>query len=120
MKWFKLQFVALISIIFTFIPFTAGTASDLSSYNNYLENKFPHLANLFFRWDIQQSEINELARYDVLVIDMETQIYSPDALRAIREKNPNIKIIAYITSQEIRRDAMNLSGTLREKLARQI
>lgn len=83
-------------------------------------DKYPKLANIFFRWDISASEAQTLARWDILLIDMDVQTYTPDQLRAIKKINPNIKILAYLASQDIRYDSCGLNGTLRQKLCRQI
>ncbi|MFH0988286.1 MAG: putative glycoside hydrolase, partial [Parcubacteria group bacterium] len=83
-------------------------------------NQYPKLANIFFRWDITASEAQQLAKWDVLIIDMDVQTYTPDRLREIKKLNPNIKLIAYLASQEIRGDSGTLSGTLRQKLYNQI
>ncbi|HMB26153.1 MAG TPA: putative glycoside hydrolase [Patescibacteria group bacterium] len=83
-------------------------------------NQYPKLANLFFRWDITESEARELAKWDVLVVDMEVQTYSPESLELIKKINPDVKLLAYIASQEIRGDSGELSGTLRQKLYNKI
>ena len=83
-------------------------------------NQYPKLANLFFRWDITPAEAKDLARWDILIIDMEVQTYSPESLELLKKYNPNIKLLAYIASQEIRGDSWNLPGTLRKKLYNKI
>ena len=82
--------------------------------------KYPKLANIFFRWDITAEEAKVLAKWDILIIDMEVQTYSPTSLKLLKELNPNIKLLAYIASQEIRGDSGTLTGTLRQKLYNQI
>jgi len=62
---------------------------------------FPRLVNHFLKWEINDYEVNELAKWDFLILDMETQINSPDKIIKIRQLNPDIIILAYITSQEI-------------------
>jgi len=76
------------------------------------------LANYFVKWHINSSEARELAKWDLLILDMETQHTSRSQLEMIRVLNPNIKILAYITSQEIRNDAGIIpGGFMRNKLA---
>jgi len=83
-------------------------------------NKYPKLANLFFRWDITPAEAKDLAKWDVLIIDMDVQTYSPNSLKLLKQYNPNIKLVAYLASQEIRGDSGTLNGTLRQKLFNRI
>jgi hypothetical protein len=85
-----------------------------------LNHQYPKLANLFFRWDITEAEAKALAKWDILIIDMEVQTYTPQSLKLLKQLNPNIKLLAYIASQEIRGDSGNLNGTLRQKLFKQI
>lgn len=91
------------------------------AYGVSLNDDYPRLANYFLKWGISDAETIELAKWDVVILDMEAQTYSPDNLRKLRQLNPNIKIVAYITSQEIRSDARTLDPkTLRYQLASQI
>jgi len=85
-----------------------------------LNHSYPKVANLFFRWDISTSEAKELAKWDILIIDMEVQRITPDSLKLIKQYNPNIKILAYLASADIRGDSGSLSGSLRQKLYRKI
>jgi hypothetical protein len=61
---------------------------------------YPRLANYFLKWDISNQEIEKLAKWDLLVLDMEIQENNPQAIRKIRQLNPDIIILAYIASQE--------------------
>lgn len=69
-----------------------------------LPQNFPRLANYFLKWELNDYEAESLAKWDLLILDMEVQENSPEALRKIRKLNPNIIILAYITSQEIMSD----------------
>jgi hypothetical protein len=103
------------------------TAAFMLVVGGYIALLFPHFssavrtsprrANYFLWWDIPSSKIADLARYDLLVLDMETQITSPAALKKIKELNPDIILLAYITPQEIKADAASGSGVMRRKLA---
>ncbi|MDD5043045.1 MAG: putative glycoside hydrolase [Patescibacteria group bacterium] len=77
---------------------------------------YPKIANVFLKWGISEEEAKELSRWDLVVIDMEAQVYTPGELKKLREYNPRIIILAYVTAQEIRSDAAGLEGTLRQKL----
>lgn len=76
---------------------------------------YPKLANLFYRWHIEESEVAELAKWDILIIDMDVQTYSPQYLKKLKELNPNITLLAYLAPEEVRGDSWNLAGTLRQK-----
>lgn len=62
---------------------------------------YPRLANYFLKWEMTATEAEELSHWDLLILDMENQENNPELILKIRELNPNIKILAYITSQEI-------------------
>lgn len=69
-----------------------------------LKSDYPRLANYYLRWEISDYEAEELSKWDLLVLDMEVQKNSPEQLKKIRLLNPDIIILAYITSQEIMDD----------------
>jgi hypothetical protein len=77
----------------------------------------PRLANYFLRWEITDTEAKELAKWDLLILDMEVQENSRRELEKIRALNPEIIILAYITSQEILDNVDNYrQAYLRQKL----
>ena len=48
---------------------------------------------------------------------MENQVNNPELLKRIRQLNPNVTILAYVSSQEIRHDtAVHPEVTLRQKM----
>lgn len=65
------------------------------------KNTYPKLANYFLKWTIEDYEVEELSKWDLLILDMEVQENSRRNVERIRELNPDIIIIAYITSQEV-------------------
>lgn len=71
-----------------------------------VDNKevFPRLANYYLKWELNDNEVQNLAKWDLLVLDMEVQENSPEAIKKIRKINPKVIILAYITSQEIMDD----------------
>ncbi len=81
------------------------------------DNSFPRLANYYLKWELNETEAKELSRWDLLILDMEVQVKSANLLKKIRLWNPNIKILAYITPQEIRQDAKTSYSSLRRSLA---
>ncbi|MBU0731982.1 putative glycoside hydrolase family 15 protein [Patescibacteria group bacterium] len=68
-------------------------------------NQYPKVANWYFKWDISDKKVDELAKYDMLLIDMETAYYSRDNLVKIKEENPDIILLAYLSPVDIRKDA---------------
>ncbi|MDI3496579.1 MAG: hypothetical protein PWQ35_600, partial [Patescibacteria group bacterium] len=63
-----------------------------------IKSTYPRLANYYLKWDLNTKEAQELAKWDLLILDMEVQENSPEALKEIRRLNPDIIILAYITS----------------------
>ncbi len=82
-----------------------------------IKETFPKKANYFLHWEISDSDAVALSQWDLLIIDMEVQVRSPGALRKIRRLNPNVVILAYITPQEIRKDADVSGSVLRKHIA---
>ncbi len=81
---------------------------------------YPKTANYFLKWSITDAEMRELAKWDLLVLDMENQVTNPERLRELRRLNPGIILLAYITPQEIRNDALGGPSKMRDRLARGI
>ncbi len=77
---------------------------------------YPKIANYYLKWDISDQEAIELAKWDLLILDMELSFNSPDKIRKIRQINPDVIILAYITSQEILSNVNLPNATLRQKL----
>ncbi|MFA5023837.1 MAG: putative glycoside hydrolase [Patescibacteria group bacterium] len=83
-----------------------------------LKNTYPRLANYFLKWEISDSEAVELSKWDLLIVDMETITTSRAQLLKIREANPQIIILAYLTPQEIINEPDSYSqAVLRQELA---
>lgn len=66
-----------------------------------LDDSYPRLANYFLKWEISDQEAKELAKWNLLILDMEVAENSRPQLLEIRRLNPKIIILAYLTSQEI-------------------
>ncbi|HQO11243.1 MAG: FG-GAP repeat protein [Parcubacteria group bacterium ADurb.Bin115] len=82
---------------------------------------YPRLANYFLKWEMTETEAKELARWDLLILDMENQENNPELIRQIRTLNPDVKILAYITSQEIIDNPEDYNNAwLRQELASKI
>ncbi len=90
-----------------------GLFVSVFCYFNYFAKSAPILANYYLRWDLPSGEVENLAKWDLLILDMENQVTNPDKIRKIRQLHPGIKILAYVTSQEIKNGQL---GTMRTKL----
>ncbi|MBF8280827.1 MAG: hypothetical protein HW383_600 [Candidatus Magasanikbacteria bacterium] len=88
--WWLIFLVALL--------FTTPSAAAI------FKNDFPKRANYYLAWTVSDQEADELAKWDLLVLDMEVQSRSPGALARIRAQHPGIIILAYVTSQDVRKD----------------
>lgn len=76
----------------------------------------PKIVNWNYSWSIDSDdEARALAKWDVVILDIENEYYNRDRIRLMREVNPDIKILAYISSVDIRPDATSLdTGTARK------
>lgn len=78
----------------------------------------PRLANIFQKWHLSEEEARDLAAWDVIVLDMEVAVNTPSEFALLRSLAPNAKLLAYVTSQEIRRDAaQHPQAPMRRQLA---
>ena len=101
---------ALVFLLFLFCPLIVRAA--------VLKPTYPRLADYFLKWRISDDEARALSKWDLLVLDMEVAKNSPAQLRLIRQLNPNITILAYITSEEIIDNIGTYDGALmRQDLA---
>lgn len=81
----------------------------------------PQISNWWFKWDMSESEMEQLSRYDMVLVDVENQVYAPNRLQELRELNPEIVILAYISMSDIRPDATDLDdSTFRGKLGNRL
>jgi len=106
----------ILTIVFLLSFFLVSNVFALESKLSY-----PRIANYFLKWDINDNEAEELAKWDLLILDMELSINSPNKIRKIRRINPDIIILAYITSQEIIDNVYSYpNAILRQKLYRNL
>lgn len=115
----KINLITLLLFIFLCPQGTLALAGKIKEDNN------PKLANYYLKWMISDDEAKELAKWDLLILDMEVQENSRENLEKIRQINPDIKILAYITSQEIigdiyQREWHSTYGNLRKRLVDKI
>ncbi len=62
---------------------------------------YPRLANYYLPWSLNASQAQNLARWDFLILDMENQHNNLAYLELIKEKNPQVIILAYVPAQEL-------------------
>ncbi len=84
---------AVFLLIVGMIPWSASAANGT--------HRAPKLLNLFLDWQIQDEDPAKLARWDIVVLDVDQQFSSPEKLREIRRLNPHVKLLAYIGAGEI-------------------
>lgn len=101
---------SVFNYILIFLAISIFLASFKSSQAASLKATYPRLANYYLKWELSESEARDLAKWDLLILDMEVQENSPESLKLIRELNPNVIILAYITSQEIIDDVQKTAG----------
>ncbi len=98
--------------------FSAGLLFPSVTRAVTLKSSYPRLANYFLKWEVSSAEAKELAKWDLLILDMEVAENSRAQLLKIRQLNPNIIILAYITSEEILDDVDGYdSAALRQEFA---
>lgn len=61
----------------------------------------PKLMNLWFTWELPEAELPNLAKWDIVVLDMDQQARYPERMRELKRLNPDVKILAYISSSNI-------------------
>jgi len=93
------KIVKHISILVLFLVFLLPQIS--SADTNFSPDKYPRLANYFLKWNMSDADAKEVAKWDLAVLDPQPEIFNPNAIKIIRETNPKIKLIAYISAAEI-------------------
>lgn len=89
--------IGLFACFVLLLPFFSQQSNAVSTDSHI----FPRTANYFLKWELSSGEAEELAKWDVVVLDMEAQKRRPDLLRKMRQLNPDIVLLVYITPQEI-------------------
>ncbi len=96
----KQKFTQVTLLAIFLVAIISGILFPVYTSASALKSTYPRLANYFLKWEITDSEAIELARWDLVILDMEVQKNSPNQLRKIRSLNPNIIILAYINAVE--------------------
>lgn len=92
----KLLVIMALLMAAYFLAPEAITAPDF----HYYSGGYPRLANLYWKTPVTMEEAKELARWDLLVLDMGAQNDSAAAISEIRKLNPGIIILAYVSFTE--------------------
>ena len=106
----KTILAAVVCVLVSALAFPSPAASALP-------DSFPRKANYYLEWHLTPREADELARWDLVILDMENQVSNPDLIRRLRAKNPDIIVLAYITPQEILQNAAASASVLRRQLS---
>ena len=69
------------------------------------------MANYYLDPYISDSEAEELAQWDVVIMGFDTQYNSPDAFGIMKQLNPDILILAYVPSEELVTSHLNITDT---------
>jgi hypothetical protein len=109
MNKIKTKIFILSVIVFTFFSVSEVSAKNIPSHS------FPKIANYFLNWNMTLSQANELAKWDVVILDIEIQERHLDLIKRIKQLNPDVVLLAYITPQEIKTDASNSDSRFRKK-----
>jgi hypothetical protein len=101
----------LLSVFFIF-PFSSSSAAP--------DTGSKKLANYYLSWALTEQTARELSKWDLVILDMEIQKRHPDLLLKMRQWNPDIILLVYITSQDIRQDALTGYSVMRQEYSRGI
>ncbi len=101
----KYFFFLLFGVVFLSVP-----RIDVSAAPATPAHVAPKTINFYLKWTLSDEEARSLARWDLVILDMEVQSNNPSAIRLMRQLHPEIKILAYVAASEIRSDAFSLGS----------
>lgn len=115
----RAAFLSHIVVLVVFV-LSLGVAAPASA--DHRPENAPKIANWNFNWSIDsEEELHELSEWDVLIIDVENAFYSRNKLEKLKELNPDIVLLAYISMTDIRPDAASLDkGTARQQIGQKL
>ncbi len=94
MKRFSRRIIASFSLL-------GALMLPLSTRAAFGTQQSPKLMNLYFDWQLKNENQVALAKWDVVVLDMDFGWQFPERIRKLRHDNPNIKILAYVSAGEL-------------------
>lgn len=84
--------ITLVALLFSFfLPFIVSAKTN---------GNYPKLANFYLNTPISVTQVEALAKWDVLILHAYATKNSPNIIKQIRAKNPKIIILAYVPSEE--------------------
>lgn len=111
----KIQRTWLLWLVLFLFFLTAQTQTVVAART--APHSFPRTANYYLSWELNETMARELARWQLVVLDMEIQYRASELIKKMRQLNPNIVILVYITPEEIRQDAPGGYSVMRRRLA---
>ena len=114
-RYRTIQLILIIGGLITSLLFSLAMMSP--SIAAVEDHTSPKIANYYLKWTLTEAEARELARWDLVILDMEIQARYSNLLKQMRVWNPDIVLLAYITPQEIIKDAAGSFSQMRRKLA---
>jgi hypothetical protein len=66
-----------------------------------IKETYPRLANYYLQPLIPEDHYDDLAKYDLLILDVDTQTINPMMFSEFKEDNQDIQFLAYIPSQSV-------------------
>jgi hypothetical protein len=96
----------LILALFVVGTVSIGFASTALATHDKTNN--PKLANYFLDWDLTEAKIQELQKWDVVILSSGAYTRHPQLVKKLKQLNPHATLLMYVPSQEI----ANFSSTL--------
>jgi len=91
----KKNFLSMFLILFL------GGAFGLPVEAFEVKETYPKIADYYLQPLIPKDHYDDLAKYDLLVLDVDTQTIDASLFSQIKKDNPDIKFLAYIPSQSV-------------------
>ena len=104
-------------LLFCLIIILGGLLFFRGAWAVKLDHTYPRLSNYYLAWTLTDAQARAISRNDVVVLDMEIQKRQPQMIKKIRNLNPDIVLLVYITPQEIIKDANSSYSLFRKQLA---
>ncbi len=76
-----------------------------------VKEEYPRLVDYYLEPLVPKDEYDNLAKYDLLILDVDTQTIDPSLFTVIKQQNPEIQFLSYIPSQSV--NTQVLSGWAR-------
>ena len=88
-------------IIVFLVIFILTTAFFVPKTSNSQHDNYPKLANYYLKWYLDDSEIVQLAKWDVVILSPQALENNPQVITKLKQYNPRIKVLVYVLAQEI-------------------